>query len=354
MIAIMNIFSLLIGVAYLGYFMRGLFVKVDPSSKQNFYKLSSVFIIPLLIINFLMLIFGYNVVNFQPFLNVSALVVAMIVGIVYLHFIFNLLKTRYQQKWLTVIYYIGIGCTFFLCLTMAETYGYQGMMDQLLFAPATMIIVITISAFPFALLAWFIERITTNGAFKQSQVRFIKGKSDKLQYYREQGLSERDIIFFREEMAQAKAHIENIEKEMNAVAKLRIIETRNNTIDVSKQFFKDIVRDPQRLPQAGIFLNKLLPSLADLTAKYTEISQHVAKNKQTYIILERSAQTIEKVCQSISEQYLTFHQNLFNDLDDEIKLANKTLDVAVEKENDEKHDIVDDLVNDAFQIEEDL
>lgn len=87
-------------------------------------------------------------------------------------------------------------------------------------------------------------------------------------------------------------------------AKLRIIDTKQNTIKIIKQFFKEIVAEPERLPQAGIYLNKLLPSLEDLTTKYIEITSHVAKDENTYLILEKVWQRLIKfVSQLLSNIY---------------------------------------------------
>ncbi|MDO4432657.1 MAG: 5-bromo-4-chloroindolyl phosphate hydrolysis family protein [Aerococcaceae bacterium] len=149
--------------------------------------------------------------------------------------------------------------------------------------------------------------------------------TSKIDHYQQAGLSKKEIEFFREQMAPAKQHILQIEQAFQQTAKLRAIETRHNTVKVAQNFFKDLVQEPQKLSRASHFLYKQLPSLEDLLNKYNEINGHIAKNKQTYLILEKSAATIEQLCENITDQYIQFHQETYNDLMDEIELAQRNL-----------------------------
>lgn len=148
---------------------------------------------------------------------------------------------------------------------------------------------------------------------------------DILRHYQEHGMDSREIDYFRKEMGIARDHILSIQRNFNQTAKLRSIEMRNNTIKVCQTFFKNIVDEPERLAGASQFLYKFLPSLDDLIAKYNEVNGHVAKNKQTYQILDKTAQMIELVCVQISDEYIFFHKNTYNELNDEIKLAELNL-----------------------------
>ncbi len=78
-------------------------------------------------------------------------------------------------------------------------------------------------------------------------------------------------------MNNAKGQILQIEENINQVGKLRAIANRNNTLNLIKVLFKDIVNEPERLHEVDQFLYVHLPSLAELTSKYVQINQHQAK-----------------------------------------------------------------------------
>lgn len=162
--------------------------------------------------------------------------------------------------------------------------------------------------------------------------RFFKsGKStSKVQHYRQAGLSDSEIEHFQDEMRTVRDYIYQIDEEMNKTAKLRAIDVKYNTVKISQQFFADIVKEPQRIAEAGNVIYRTIPSLADITSKYNEINSHIAKTKQTYLILEKSAQTIEALSQALVDEYLAFHRSTFNDLDDEINFAEKNVYVNVD------------------------
>lgn len=170
--------------------------------------------------------------------------------------------------------------------------------------------------------------------------------TNKTSHYYAAGLSEKEIVFFREQMAVAKQNIHTIEQEFNKTAKLKAIEVRHNTIVVSKNYFKELVAEPNKLTQASLFLYKLLPSLEDLLQKYNEVNNHVAKNKQTYLILEKSATTIEQICAEINDNYIQFHREDYDNLLDEIQLAKRNLTRATEQ-NNTSDDPVADILNET-------
>ena len=148
---------------------------------------------------------------------------------------------------------------------------------------------------------------------------------EREQFYLSRGLSEEDIQFFRETMNNAKGQILQIEENVNQVGKLRAIANRNNTLNLIKVLFKDIVNEPERLHEVDQFLYVHLPSLAELTSKYVQINQHQAKSKQTFDVLEKSARTIDEMCQQISKDYVGFRSTDISGLADEIELAKKRL-----------------------------
>jgi len=148
---------------------------------------------------------------------------------------------------------------------------------------------------------------------------------EREQFYLSRGLSEEDIQFFRETMNNAKGQILQIEENINQVGKLRAIANRNNTLNLIKVLFKDIVNEPERLHEVDQFLYVHLPSLAELTSKYVQINQHQAKSKQTFDVLEKSARTIDEMCQQISKDYVGFRSTDISGLADEVELAKKRL-----------------------------
>lgn len=148
---------------------------------------------------------------------------------------------------------------------------------------------------------------------------------EREKFYLSRGLSEEDIQFFRETMNNAKGQILQIEENINKVGKLRAIANRNNTLNLIKVLFKDIVNEPERLHEVDQFLYVHLPSLAELTNKYAQINQHQAKSKQTFDVLEKSARTVDEMCQQISEDYVSFRSTDISDLADEVELAKSRL-----------------------------
>ncbi len=145
------------------------------------------------------------------------------------------------------------------------------------------------------------------------------------EFYESRGLSDEDITFFRETMNNAKEQIHQVEENMNQVGKLRAIANRNNTLNLTKVLFKDIVNEPERLHEVDQFLYVHLPSLADLSSKYVQINQHQAKSKQTFDVLEKSARTIDELCQQISKDYVDFRSMDLDRLVDEVEIAKRRL-----------------------------
>ena len=169
----------------------------------------------------------------------------------------------------------------------------------------------------------YLNKDKTENSTTQKKLPPVSPERKKL--YKSKGLSDEDIQFFRETMNQAKFQILNLEDHVNQVGKLRAITNRHDTINLVKIFFKDIVNEPDRLHEVDQFLYVHLPSLTELTNKYLQISQHQAKSKQTFEVLEQSAETIDKVCQQISKNYLQFRSKDIKDLENEIELAKKRL-----------------------------
>lgn len=158
---------------------------------------------------------------------------------------------------------------------------------------------------------------------KNTNLKAVSEERKKL--YQAKGLSNEDIDFFRETMNNAKIQILELEENINQVGKLRAIANRYDTLNLVKILFKDIVNEPHRLHEVDQFLYVHLPSLTELTSKYVQINQHKAKSKQTFEVLEKSAETIDGMCQQISSDYLQFRSKDIKDLANEVELAKKRL-----------------------------
>jgi len=178
----------------------------------------------------------------------------------------------------------------------------------------------------------------------KNKTKLQKVSSEKEEFYQSRGLSKEDITFFRETMQSAKEHILNIETNMDKASKLKAIAKRNNTVKISKSMFKSITNEPDRLHQVNQFLYVHLPSLDDLTSKYVEIKQHKAKSKATFDILEKSALTIDDMCEQITQDYMQFKANDLEDMDLNVKLAKQSLN------NDNIDDIDEDITIDQDEI----
>lgn len=154
----------------------------------------------------------------------------------------------------------------------------------------------------------------------------LKGVSaEREKFYKSHGLSDNDITFFRDTMNKSKNQIIQIEADMESTGKLRAIANRNNTIQLIKVLFKDIVNEPKRLNEIDEFLYVHLPSLADLTNKYVQINSHQAKSKQTFDILEKSAHTIDQLCKQITDDYMKFRKKDIDAMADEVEFAKRRL-----------------------------
>lgn len=157
---------------------------------------------------------------------------------------------------------------------------------------------------------------------------------DKETFYKEAGMSKEETQFFRETMNTAKNQILVLEQNLKQVSKLKAIESRNNTIHLTQALFKDITNEPRRLHEVDKFLYVHLPSLVDLTEKYNEINNHEIKNKTTFETLEKSASTIDEMCQLIAVDYAAFKADDLAEMDLEIELAKQ----AIERDNEEQEE----------------
>ncbi|MGX7109307.1 5-bromo-4-chloroindolyl phosphate hydrolysis family protein [Facklamia miroungae] len=249
--------------------------------------------------------------------------------------IFYYIRHINSSKWIWIFYHIGQVLSVLFSLVLADYMAnYQdhvsyNWFDYLSLSGVTLFyltIAVLFCSAGVGLLAYLLRP----KYIKKQKKSFFKHLNKKpsrnmLEHYQAAGLTKQEIEAFRSQMADSRKQILNIEANFQATAKMRAIEIRHNIVKVAKNYFKDIVEEPNRRLDASDFLINYLPQLEDLLEKYNEINSHVAKNKQTYLILEKSAQTIDQLSQEIVEDYLSFHSDTYQELEDGLKLADRML-----------------------------
>ncbi|MGX7198670.1 5-bromo-4-chloroindolyl phosphate hydrolysis family protein [Enterococcus nangangensis] len=160
---------------------------------------------------------------------------------------------------------------------------------------------------------------------KQGTKEIPQLTKEKESHYEAQGLTDDDIDFFRDTMAQTKERIIQLETNINASPKLKAIDLRHNTINASKSIFKQLVKEPQKLHIANHFLYTHLPNMVELTNKYLEINQHAIKDKQTYEALGETTQIVEQVAELMVKDYQLLVEDDLVELNDELTIAKKSL-----------------------------
>lgn len=170
---------------------------------------------------------------------------------------------------------------------------------------------------------------------KNQRGTFGKVSADKEAFYQSKGMTKEQIAYFRSTMNQAKTTIQDVETNLQQRSKLKAIAARNDTVDILKDFFKNIVNQPNRLHEVDKFLYTNLPTLKELTEKYIAIDGHVSKTKETYAALENCAKTIDDMSRLIGEDYVRFMSNDIEDMDIELELAKQVLKRDNEGKNKE-------------------
>ncbi len=159
---------------------------------------------------------------------------------------------------------------------------------------------------------------------------------EKENHYVSEGLSDDDIEFFRETMAQTKESILHLEKNIKSSPKLTAVDLRNHTLKAAKDIFKQLVAEPKKLHQANHFLYTHLPNLVDLTDKYLEINAYSIKNKDTYDTLLETAQIIEQMSQLVLKDYQLLQAEDLEELDLEMSIAKNSLNKDNENNKSEE------------------
>ena len=263
----------------------------------------------------------------MEFSQITMLLVAFITNLILPYFSFGALSRHLPKQLILIIFYFNL---FFNTIILVQ----QNYNDSFVFAYQDWLeialIIFSLNIFCHGLIHGLTYLFTgighrTNPRTTNSFTRKNKKGPDMTQFYLEQGLNEQEVDRFRQEMGQARDHIFNLEKNVQATVKLRDIDKQTKLIELSQTYFKNIVHHPQWIVKADYFLYKLLPALDDLSEKYNEINGHLAKNKQTYIILEKTAETIQKLAQELEEDYMAFHKETFDSLEDELNFADRII-----------------------------
>lgn len=294
-----------------------------------------------------MLVFG----SLDVLAHLGLAFAAFLVPFFVLSTLFKKYIARYRQSWLAAIYRIGIALTVLFTYLFYDSLLYartpQGEIfdsfpiGDYLFGTITGVTsLVLISSLACRIIAAILDKRHRGPNLKPSS----KGKSLK-KHYQQAGLSDEEIDYFRSQMALARDSIKAIEANMNETAKLRAVNTREMTVVTSQHYFKHIVQNPNRLADASHFLYKILPSLEDLTSKYNEINSHIAKNKQSYLILEKTAQMVRRLSEELKEDYIRFHEDTFKEADDELKYAETILRKTSKAGEDIQEDSLDTLLD---------
>ena len=188
-----------------------------------------------------------------------------------------------------------------------------------------------IASFVFIIIiGWLIYKWLTNRQTKKNIPGLTK---EKQEHYHEAGMSDKEIAFFRQTLGETKEQINQLEVNINQVAKLKAINLRYDTLKVTKAMFKELVKEPRKLHLADKFLYNHLPNLVELTNKYVEISDHEIKSKSTYEALNESVVAIEAVSELIIEDYANFVADDIEDLEVEISIAKQNTQREQDKKN---------------------
>ena len=143
----------------------------------------------------------------------------------------------------------------------------------------------------------------------------LQGPSEKQQeIYYKAGLTESDVVFFREKMNRAKTQIQQIEAYTKQNNKIEAIVNRYQLLTILKDYFKEIVQHPERLHAVDKFLNTYLPGLEEIMGKYIEIEKHISKTQETYQVLDQTMELLDDCCLQVEADYQKFQAQDFSDL----------------------------------------
>jgi len=163
-------------------------------------------------------------------------------------------------------------------------------------------------------------------SFFEKTKKPLKKTSTKVQErYEQSGLSKQDIEYFRQKMAVVKDQINEIEDNIQGYTKLRIIANRYNTSITMKDYFRELVANPEKLPDADLFVHTCVPSLKEMTTAYRKMSEQPVKGSETYHTLQELAEKIELTCEKLEEDYLHFQEDRIQDSEAEMDYVSRKI-----------------------------
>lgn len=145
------------------------------------------------------------------------------------------------------------------------------------------------------------------------------------EHYEDAGMSDSEVVVFRETMAGASKNVHQLEKTVQNTVELQDILREFDTMNVIHAYFKAIVNEPKRMTEAAPFLYEQLPNMADLTRKYQIITRHEVKTSDTYLVLNQAKDALAKLAAKIRDEYATFVRDDLEDLDSTVTLAKQQL-----------------------------
>ena len=166
---------------------------------------------------------------------------------------------------------------------------------------------------------------------EEMEVKSIFGKAKSplrktsSKVYEQSGLSKQEIDYFRQKMSVVKTQIQEIDETIQSYTKLRIISNRYNTTVTMKDYFKELVAHPEKLPEANLFVHTCVPSLNEMTKAYKELSEQPVKGSETYQTLQELGEKINLVCATLEEDYLHFQEDKIKKSEAEMDYVNRTI-----------------------------
>lgn len=171
----------------------------------------------------------------------------------------------------------------------------------------------------------FPEEMEVKTVFGKAKRTLEKTSSKVKERYEQSGLSKQDIDYFRQKMSVVKTQIQEIDETIQSFTKLRIISNRYNTIVTMKDYFKELVAHPEKLPEANLFVHTCVPSLNEMTKAYKELSEQPIKGSETYQTLQELGEKIDLVCATLEEDYLHFQEGKIKKYEAEMDYVNRTI-----------------------------
>lgn len=101
---------------------------------------------------------------------------------------------------------------------------------------------------------------------------------DRTADYKAVGLSDNDIVIFRETLKEAKQNIEKWEAASKKYTDISVIEDVTGGLSAAKKTFQYIVKNPREATRQGDFLYKQLPNIVKLTETFDALKKESASS----------------------------------------------------------------------------